>query len=333
MATSRDVARAAGVSQATVSRVVSGDAAVRASTRERVLAAIELVGYAPNIAARSMRTGRADTIGVVVADLDNPFYPQLLSELTREFGRRGRRTAVWVSDGEQNAAALDAIREGTVDGVVFTTVREDSPELHDALARMSPVVLVNRTLPHVACDQVSSDNAAGSALVAELFASHGRLRAGFIGGPRATSTSRERYAGFSARLAERGRVLADSRVVHGEYTRASGHRSMTQLLAGDSPPDAVFCTNDVLAFGAIDAVRSRGLRVPEDVWIVGYDDVDMAAWEAFDLTTVRQDTRELATAAVRLLLQRIDERERPPERIILPPALVARGSTGHRSVP
>ena len=331
MATSRDVAHAAGVSQATVSRVLTGDAAVRESTRARVLAAIDEVGYTPNVAAQSMRTGRSNTIGVVVADLDNPFYPQLLSALSRELARLERRTSVWVSAGDMNAAALQAIRQGTVDGVVFTTVTEGSAELRDALERKSPVVLVNRTLPEAPCDQVASDNARGSALVADYFVAHGRRRPAFISGPLATSTSRERLDGYSARLASAGVALPGTHTIHGEYTRQSGYRSMLRLLDEHDRPDAVFCSNDILAFGAIDAARMRGLRVPEDVWVVGYDDVDMASWEAFDLTTVRQDTQQLAAEAARMLVQRIDARDRPPERVVLEPLLIVRGSTAHTS--
>ncbi len=332
MATSRDVARVAGVSQATVSRVLSGEGAVRPATREKVLAAVEAVGYSLNAAARSMRTGRSNTVGVVVADLENPFYPQLLAALTARFDERGLRTAVWVSGGERNDAALQAIRQGTVDGVVFTTATERSRELRDALDRHSPLVLVNRTVDGVAADQVVSDNVRGAALVADYFIAHGR-RAGFIGGTEDASTSVERLAGFRARLAAVGAELGSGQIAHGAYTRDSGYASMRALLTSEGrTPDAVFCSNDVLAFGAIDGARSMGLRVPEDVWVVGYDDVDMSRWGAFDLTTVRQDTGALAEQAARLLVARIGDRARVEERIVLEPSLIVRGSTAGTSL-
>lgn len=331
MATSRDVARVAGVSQATVSRVLSGDGAVRPATRERVMAAVEAVGYTLNAAAQSMRTGRSNTIGVVVADVENPFYPQLLGALTTQFDARGLRTAVWVSDGERNDAALQAIRQGTVDGVVFTTVTERSREFRDALDRGSPLVLVNRTVADIPADQVVSDNVRGAGLVAEHFVAHGR-RPAFIGGAADASTSAERLAGYRAGLAAAGVALPDAATLRGTYTRDSGFASARRLYEQGGPaPDAIFCSNDILAFGAMDGVRSLGLRVPEDVWIVGYDDVDMAAWDAFDLTTVRQDTARMAEEAARLLALRIDDRARAPERVVLPPALVVRGSTGRAS--
>lgn len=331
MATSRDVARVAGVSQATVSRVLTGDAAVRPATRARVMAAIDAVGYTLNAAAQSMRTGRSNTIGVVVADVENPFYPQLLGDLTARFDARGLRTTVWISDGDRNHAALQAIRQGTVDGVIFTTVTERSPELRDALEQGSPLVFVNRTVPGVAVDQVVSDNACGASIVADYFVAHGR-RPAFIGGSDEASTSTERLEGYRRALASAGVDLPEASTRNGAYTRDSGYVAMRALLDGAAaPPDAVFCSNDILAFGAIDGARSMGLRVPEDVWVVGYDDVDMAAWQAFDLTTVRQDTAHMADEAARLLVARADDRERAHERIVLAPELVIRGSTAHAS--
>lgn len=327
MVTSRDVAREAGVSQATVSRVMTPGAKVSDATRERVLDAMDRVGYVPNLAAQTMKTGRTGTIGVVVADLTNPFYPQVLDALSAAFDENGYRLTVWVADTAKNDAALHAIRQGSVDGVVFTTATEESAELRGALERQSPLVLVNRTLPDVECDQVGSDNQQGGALVAEHFLANGRTSLAFIGGTPLATTSRSRLAGFAGGLAKAGRPLAPKRIVDGEYTHASGYQAMLRLLDGGEPIDAVFCSNDLLAFGAMDAARARGVRVPDDLWIVGYDDIDMASWESFSLTTVRQDIREMARVSSRLLLDRIADPARLPERIEFVPRLVVRGST------
>ncbi|MDF2443069.1 MAG: hypothetical protein JWR01_1272 [Subtercola sp.] len=327
MVTSRDVARAARVSQATVSRVLSGGV-VSADTRSRVLLAIAETGYTPNTAARTMRTGLTHTVGIVVADLENPFYPAMLDALTAAFARAGYRTVVWVASSTANTAALDAIRQRGVDGVVFTTVTEDSPELHGALEGGSPVVLVNRALPGVDCDQVSSDNVAGANLVADYFVSHGRTRIAFVGGtPRAT-TSQRRLAGFAERLAELGHPLDPRLVIEGEYTYASGRNSVERLLGAGLPVDAVFCSNDLLAFGAMDGARGLGVRVPEDVWLVGYDDIAMSDWGAYSLTTVRQDIVETAELACRLLVSRVEGGPRESVTRRFAPTLVVRGSTG-----
>jgi len=328
MVTSRDVARAAGVSQATVSRVLS-DGVVSESARRRVLAAMRDVGYVPNRAARAMRTGRSGTVGVVVADLENPFYPLMLDALSAAVERAGLRMIVWVATNSTNAAALEAIRERSVDGVVFTTATEHSAELHSALERGSPVVLVNRALPEVACDQVSSDNDAGGALVADYLVRHDRIRAAFIGGPPRASTSRARLRGFERRLRELGHPLRPDLVVEGEYTYDDGRRGLERMLRAAVVPNALFCGNDLLALGAMDAARAAGIRVPDDLWIVGYDDIPMSAWNAYDLTTVRQDVTETAGLAVSLLVSRVAGDDRPPVRTQFAPQLIVRGSTRH----
>lgn len=324
MVTSRDVARAAGVSQATVSRVMSAPSSVSDDTRARVLTAMESVGYVPNHAARAMRTGHSRTVGIVVADLENPFYPQMLDALSSAFARDDYRVIVWVATTTGNDAALEAIRQGSVDGVVFTTATEESSELRSALQRRSPLVLVNRPLPQFDCDQVSSDNEAGAIVVAEYLIEHGRTSAGFIGGtPRAT-TSRARLAGFTSRL-----PVDPALVVEGEYTYADGYRGMTRLLDSGRPLDAVFCANDLLAFGAMDAARTAGVRIPADLWVIGYDDIPMASWDAYDLTTIRQDVASTADVAARLLIERIEGAAHPSVTTQFAPELIVRGSTAN----
>jgi LacI family transcriptional regulator len=328
MVTSRDVARAAGVSQATVSRVLSSGTNVREETRLRVLEAMRTVGYAPNAAAQSMKTGRTGSVGVVVSDLTNPFHPQLLEALGGAFDRAGLRMTVWIADAK-NDAALQAIRERSIDGVVFTTATTQSQELIDALDRRSPVVLLNRAVPGLECDQVASDNVVGGEVVADYLLAHGRTRAAFVGGTPLASTLADRRTGFGDRMATAGFPLADTSIAHGDYSHASGYRSMTELLDSGAEIDAVFCSNDVLAFGALDVARARGLRVPEDLWVVGYDDTDMASWESFDLTTVRQDVSQMAELGADLLVRRMADPVRPVERVVLTPDLVVRGSTAH----
>lgn len=324
MVTSKDVARAAGVSQATVSRVLSGAANVTEATRARVLDAMGRVGYVPNASARAMKTGRTGVVGAVVADLTNPFYPQLLEGLASALDEAGMRMSVWVSDGAKNASALDAIRERGVDGVVFTTVTEASAELRSALASGSPVVLVNRTLPDVDCDQVSSDGVAGGRAVADALVAHGRRRVAFVGGGASISTSRERLAGLREGLRAHGAPPPVELQVG--YTHEGGAAALHRLADASSPPDAIVCANDLIAFGVLDGARARGLAVPEDVWVVGYDDVDMASWQAYELTTVRADIGRLATEAVGLLLRRLARPTAPARHVRLEPRLVPRRS-------
>lgn len=327
MVTSRDVARAAGVSQATVSRVLTSEPRISEATRQRVLAAMREIGYVPNAAAQAMRTRRTGTVGVVVGDLANPFYPQLLDRIAASLAAERLRMTVWLISSAEDTAALQAIREGSIDGLLFATALADSLELRGALDRGGPVVLLNRTLPEIDCDQVGSDNIRGGRLVADRLALAGRANAAFIGGTRAATTSAGRLAGFAAGLAEAGSPLAADRISYGEFRHADGYSAALRLVDLPSPPTAIFCSNDVLAFGALDALRARGIRVPEDVWVIGYDDIEMAAWEGYALSTVRQDATTMADEGVRLLVARLAEPTKAAERVVLEPILVERRST------
>lgn len=327
MVTSRDVAREAGVSQATVSRVMSSPERVLASTRDHVIETMSRLGYVPNAAAQTMKTGLTNTIGVVVDDIKNPFYPELLDALTEVFDEEGMRVIIWKSDGGKSQAALHAIRQGLIDGIVFTTILEDSEPLHAALETGHPIVLVNRVIAGINCDQVTSANTRGGEMVADYFLDAGRSHVGYIGGPARVSTSREREAGFRSRMDERHSPLDETYVRAGDYSYASGFESMRDLLLMAEPPDAVFCCNDLVAFGALDCARQNSATVATIPWVVGYDDVQMAAWAAYGLTTVRQDTRQMARTAARLLIERIKDPSRPIEFVEYPSTLVIRDST------
>jgi LacI family transcriptional regulator len=329
MATSNDIAKCAGVSQATVSRVLRDHQNVSASTRARVLRVIEELNYRPNGIARAMRTSRTDTIGVVVARLSNPLYPELLDMLNRALSELGKRMVVWDSEGSGEIAASEAIRQSIVDGVLFTTATANSTVLYEAIRASAPVVLVNRTVQGLPCDQVSSDNAGGGALVASYFVDNKRRRIAFISGDIEPSTIRERETGFLTALEKLGSPLDPRLHLRSEFSHDAGRRAMRSLLELATPPDAVFCVNDVVAFGALDAAVELGCQVPEDVWLVGFDDVEMASWSMMSLTTVRQPLKQLIDDGVRLLLQRIAGGIEPPQQICHPTELVLRGSTAH----
>jgi LacI family transcriptional regulator len=322
MATSRDVARRAGVSQSTVSRALSGHPGVTAEVRRRVQAAVRELTYVPNAAARIMRTGSSGNIGVVTARLHNPIYPEMLQLLARELRLAGLRMIVWNSDETDERAAADAARQGMVDGIIFTSATPASTSLYEEIAQRLPVVLVNRTVEGWPCDQVESDNFSGGGAVAMHFREGGRRCIGLLSGPLLPSTIRAREAGFLEGCAEPPAIVrADS------FTYKAGVEGMEQLMALAERPDAIFCANDVLALGARDAARKAGIDVPGELWLVGYDDIAMAGWTAFDLTTVRQPIEEMVREAVRLLRLRLAGEEFARQRLRLPAALVLRGST------
>lgn len=326
MVTSRDVARVAGVSQATVSRVLHGSERVGDATRQRVLDALESTGYVPNAAARAMRTQRTGSIGVVVSRITNPFYPELLHALGARLREADLHMVLWDAGSAGEQSAVDAIRQRVVDGVVFTTAVPDSPALVEALERDAPIVLVNRTVEGLAADQITSDNIDGGQRVAEYFIANGRRRPALLLGPSGVSTSDEREVGFRRGLRNAGIDLPPDRVVAGDFSHEHGHAGLRALLRPE-PPDALFCVNDLIAFGASDAARSAAVRIPDDLWLVGYDDIAMSSWPAYSLTTVRQPLAAMADLAVTWLLERIDDPDRSVRTHRFPAELIVRSST------
>lgn len=321
------------MSQTTVSRVLAGHPNVSDDTRARVLAVLAETGYAPNLAARTMRTGTTGTVGVVIGRVTNPFYPMLVEQLHRLISDARRTMSVWISDGDAadsgEQAALHAVRERAVDGVIYTTVTAESRSLEAALAQRAPILLLNRTIEGLPCDSVTTDGRAGAAAAVAHLVALGHERLGLVSGPNTVSTARDREAGFAAAVRAAGlEATADLRI-RGDFTHAAGADGLDRLLAAASgPPTAVFCVNDVIAFGVLDRARDLGLAVPGDLSVVGYDDTEMAAWPAFGLTTVRQPVAEMAAAGLQRLLARIADPSLAPLHLRLEATLVARSSTG-----
>ncbi|MCL4744316.1 MAG: LacI family DNA-binding transcriptional regulator [Burkholderiaceae bacterium] len=332
--TSHEVARLAGVSQATVSRVLRDDARVRPATREKVLRVLAETKYEPNAAARAIRGRSTGSIGVVVARLSYQLYPAMLEAIGAQLAQLERRMIVWDAGQGDDEPAVRALRQGIVDGVILTAATSESRFLREVNSPEAPVVLINRTVDTSPADQVSSDNSFGGERVSEYLVRCGRRRIALIGGVPRASTIRDRESGFRAGLARAGIALLPQYYRHSEtFSHASGREAAIRLLELGSPPDSVFCVNDVLAAGAIDGARHLGLKVPDDVWIVGYDDIEMASWDAYDLTTVRQPMDEMIACGIELLLGRIAEPGRAAERRCFPNDLVIRGSTGRHPFP
>lgn len=328
--TSHEVARRAGVSQATVSRVLSGNARVSDGTRAKVQAVATELGYQPNAAARAMRARRTGIVGLVVGRITNPFYPELLDVVGRVLEERGRRLILWDAsreDGER--AALDALEQRLVDGLIFATVISPAPAVAAAIRGGAPIVLLNRSLDGVEADLVDSDNAAGSRAVARHLADNARTRVALVGGLHGTSTAHQREAGFLAAAEEHGLDLPASRRLPGDFSHECGVAALERLVADDDVPDAIFCVNDLSALGVIDGARRQGIRVPEDLWVAGFDDIGMAAWPSYDLTTVHQPSSTMARDAVALLERRLADPTAPAEHRRLGARLVVRGSTAH----
>src|SRR4051812_18467639 len=281
--TSHDVALEAGVSQPTVSRALRGDPRVTEATRRRVLLAAERLGYVTSDRGRSLATRRTSRIGVVVEDLDNPFYLELLDVLHERLERAGVRMIV-LTPQRDAPERVERLVDGSIDGAILTTTHVDSPLPAQLRARHFPFVLLNRTVDDPAVASCSVDNRAGAMRLAEETLRAGHRDVAAIFGPETTSTGRDREAGIRHVLREAGVALPAGRVRRGRFTFAVGHRGCTELIAAPDRPTAVLCANDVVAIGAINAAHALGLRVPEDVSITGFDDIAMAAWEVFRLT-------------------------------------------------
>jgi LacI family transcriptional regulator len=330
--TSHDIAREAGVSQSTVSRALRGDPRVAPETSERVQAAARRLRYTPNAAARSLITDRTSTIAVIVAEIKNPFYPQLLDALHDELSAAGYRTVLLdgrSGDGE-GEEPVPGIRRGAVDGVVCVALSLDSRLPAQLAAGGMPVVLLNRTIDDPLPDRAVSDNAAGGRLVAEELLALGHRRIGTVAGPQQASTGRDRLRGFADGLARAGRPLDERLLRTSDFTHAGGRDAALDLLDREpgERPTAVFCGNDVIAFGVLDAARRLGLSVPGELSVVGFDDIEMAGWEVLGLTTVRQPLEPMATAAARLLLERIEQPDLPTRERVFGVELVRRATTG-----
>lgn len=325
--TSIDVARRAGVSASAVSRVYTPGASVSRTTAEKVRMAARELGYHPNALARSLITGRSRIIGLVVAYLDNQFYPDALEKLSNALQKRGYHVLIFMASRTVGNIdnIFDEILGYQVDGIITASVAMSS-ELAARCQRAGvPVVLFNRSQDDERLSAVTSDNLRGGYKAADYLLSTGHRRIGYIAGWEGASTQRDREAGFTNRLAEAG-IEHVAREV-GDFRHDRTQVAARRMFTTDDRPEAVFVANDHMAFAVMDILRFElGLRIPEDVSIVGYDDVPLAAWPAYDLTTVRQPANRMVAETVTILLDAIEGGKSEPRRVAIDGDLIIRGS-------
>ncbi len=304
--TSLDVAKRAGVSRSAVSRVFTPGASVSERTASKVREAANALGYRPNVLARAMLTGKSRIIGLVVAYLDNHFYPQALELLSGALEREGYHVLVFMAahSADDVEDVVSQILDYQVDGLILASVSLSSDLADRCRASGVPVVLFNRKLEAEGELAVVSDNRMGGRLAAEHLISLGRTRIGHIAGWEGASTQRDREAGFMEGLRAAGLGLFAREV--GDYRLPRAKEAARRMFDTPDRPDAVFVANDYMAFGVMDVLRSElGLRVPDDVALIGFDDVPSAAWPAYSLTTIRQHAEAMVTTAVEALLSEI----------------------------
>ena len=325
--TSLEVARRAGVSQSAVSRVFSGASASR-ETIAKVRKAAEELSYRPNPIARAMITGRSRIIGLVVAYLDNQFYPLALERLSSALQAKGYHILVFLTSNSE-AEVENVVREFFdyhVDGIITASVGMSNDLTARCAAAGIPVVMFNRGQDGSGISSVTSANTQGGRKVADFLARLGHRRIAHIAGWAGSSTGRDRRRGFLEGLAERG--IRPLEIIDGMYSREAAAEATRTLMALRTPPEAIFVGNDHMAFATLDVLRSElGLKVPADVAVVGYDDVPLAAWPAYDLTTVRQPLNPMVEATVETLLAKIADPARPAQKIEIDGPLILRGST------
>lgn len=303
-ATSIEVAQLAGVSQPTVSRAFTPGSSVSEKTRRKVLEAASALNYVPNSMARSLITARSNIVAMVVGDLSNPFYSRVLDQFSQALRREGKHALVFrVAAGEEVDDALIAVLQYQVDGIIVTSAQVSSKMAGLCLERGVPVVTFNRYIKGLRTDNVCCHNLEGGRLVARTLVDAGGRRFAMIAGERNASTNRDRMQGYLRGLRHAGARGTEVRVESGHYTYEGGREAARALFKRRrGAPDALFCTNDIMALGALDTLRHElGYRTPEDVMVIGFDDIPDAARPAYDLSTIRQPIDEMISTTLKIL--------------------------------
>jgi DNA-binding LacI/PurR family transcriptional regulator len=332
--TAHDVARLVGVSQSAVSRAFTEGASVAPATRERILVAARELGYRPNAIARTLITRRSRIVGLVMSYLENQFYPLVIERMSQALQRDGYHVLLFISETADADAILADILQYQVDGIVMASTTLSSGLAHDCAEAGIPVVLFNRVaqlgaMGRFSTSSVTSQNREGGRLVGEMLVRTGHRRIAWLAGPANASTSLDRETGLLEALEQAGLPLHARAVGH--YDFAEARRAVLEMFRDTAMrPDALFAANDHMAIAALETLRSElGLRVPEDVSVVGFDNVPQAAWPSFALTTVQQDVDSMVDATRGLLFDQINGQVMARS-VTVPCVLVERGTVQSR---
>lgn len=329
--TLEDIGRLAGVSRSTVSRVINNEPSVSAEVRDRVTQVISQTGYTPNAAARSLVSNRSGVIGLVIPSrvhdlFEDPYFARLIQGISAASNRSGTTLSLFLfqTEAEERELYPRVVASGFVDGVILSATRMGDPLLTQMAGSNLPIVVIGR--PDTAgVSFVNVDNVDGARQAATHLCAAGYERIGLIGAPTSTTAGVDRLDGFLEGLSTCGVEFDPGLRVDGDFSEPGGYTAMQKLIPRD--PDAVFVASDTMAIGALRAVREAGLRVPEDVALVGFDGHRAAETSSPPLTTIRQNVEATGAAAVEMLNDLIDGTIAAPTSVILPVELVIRGST------
>ncbi|HSW08329.1 LacI family DNA-binding transcriptional regulator [Aquabacterium sp.] len=333
MSTIKDVALHAQVSVATVSHVVNDTRFVSEATRLRVQQAIAELRYVPSALARSLKSNRTHTVGMMIPNNSNPYFAEIIRGIEDTCYGAGFNVILCNSDDDplKQSTYVRLLSEKQVDGLIVLSSGSDVELLDTLRAATMPQVVVDREIDDLAADLVEVNHEAGGFLATQHLLQLGHRRIACIAGPQALSSARQRVQGYQRALQEAGLAADDQLLRCADFTSAGGHAAMTALLDAASPadrPSAVFASNDLMAIGAICAAAAKGLSIPGDLSVIGFDDIALAAFSNPPLSSIVQPKHQTGELAAKLLLQRITQPDRELQRAILQPALVIRQSTG-----
>lgn len=329
--TIKDVAREAGVSVSTVSRVLTQNAPVKRETRERVQTAIKELGYSPNALARSLRKKFSRTIGLVIPDISNPFFPDIAKGVEDTAKEAGYHVILCNAGNnpQREEEAIQLLKERQVDGVILVS----SSPVGAYLQKFSEmkIVIVDRELQDMEVDTVICDNVSGSYLATRHLIELGHRDIAIVTGSMGLNTTRDRLLGYEKALKEKGLPVLEDWIWKAGFSFDHGYNVTEENLKTGNMPTAIFASSDIAAVGVISALEKHGLKVPEDISVVGFDDITLSTLVKPTLTTVTQPTYQMGKEAVELLVSGIKRGRKKAKRIVLPTNLVVRNSSGLRA--
>ena len=326
------IAKLSGVSRSTVSRVINDDPKVSSLTREKVWQVVRRVNYQPNIAARGLAAGRTRILGLVIpmgvgALFTDPYFPILIQGVASACNASDHSVMLWLAEPEYERRTMRQImHNGMIDGVIVASMLMDDPVVQALQEGNIPFILIGRHPIDERVSYIDVDNRASSCEIVTHLLRLGRRRVATITGPHSRIAGSDRLAGYMDALRARGMSVDPSLIIEGDFTEAGGYLAMKQLLPRQ--PDAVFAASDATATGALRALHEANVRVPEDIALVGFDDMPFAAHTDPPLTTVRQPTHRMGAIATETLIDMIEHPDSRPRRIVLPTELVVRASCG-----